>query len=73
MCTFDAKAGDEEFTFISYREPNLATTLDVYAGAADALLAAAGALEKDEKELATAIIGAVGDMDFALRYYSIYK
>jgi len=66
MCTFDAKAGDGVFTFISYRDPNLDKTLDVYDGAADALLAAAEALEKDEKELATAIIGTVGDMDGAL-------
>jgi len=66
MCTFDAKAGDGVFTFISYRDPNLSKTLDVYDGAGDALLQAADVLEKDEKELATAIIGAIGDMDGAL-------
>jgi len=66
MCTFDAKAGDGVFTFISYRDPNLDKTLDVYDGAGDALLAAADLLANDPKELATAIIGAVGDMDGAL-------
>ena len=66
MCTFDAKASDGVFTFISYRDPNLSKTLDVYDGAGDALLQAAEVLEKDEKELATAIIGAIGDMDGAL-------
>merc|ERR1719491_2651936 len=66
MCTFDAKAGDGVFTFISYRDPNLGKTLDVYDGAGDTLLAAADLLANDPKELATAIIGAVGDMDGAL-------
>jgi len=66
MCSFDAKSSDGIFTFVSYRDPNLDKTLDVYDGAGDALLAAAEMLERDEKELATAIIGAFGDMDGAL-------
>jgi len=69
MCTFDAKAGDGVFTFISYRDPNLDVTLDVYDKAADALLEAAKMLETEDvdgKELATCIIGAFGDMDGAL-------
>jgi len=66
MCSFSAKDNDGVFTFVSYRDPNLDQTLDVYDGAADALLEAAELLERDEKELATALIGAVGDMDGAL-------
>lgn len=69
MCTFDAKAADGVFTFISYRDPNLDVTLDVYDRAADALLEAAQMLETEDvdgKELSTTIIGAVGDMDGAL-------
>lgn len=66
FCTFDAGAGDGVFTFLSYRDPNLDKTLDVYDATADALLAAAEELEKKPEALATAIIGAVGDMDGAL-------
>ena len=65
-CSFDARRGDGIFTFSSYRDPNLAKTLDVYDATADALLAAAEHLENDADGLATAIIGAVGDMDGAL-------
>jgi Zn-dependent M16 (insulinase) family peptidase len=66
FCTFDAKAGDGLFTYLSYRDPNLDKTLDVYDATAEALLQAAAELEKDPDALATAIIGAVGDMDGAL-------
>lgn len=66
FCTFDSKAGDGVFTFLSYRDPNLDKTLDVYDATADALLEAAEELEKNPGALATAIIGAVGDMDGAL-------
>lgn len=69
MCTFDAKAGDGVFTFVSYRDPNLDVTLDVYDKASDALLESAHMLDTEDvdgKELATAIIGTVGDMDGAL-------
>ena len=41
-------------------------TIDVYDAAADALMEAADALEKDPSVLATAIIGQIGDMDGAL-------
>ena len=51
---------------MSYRDPNLSKTLDVYDAAADALMAAADELEKDSQALATAIIGTIGDMDGAL-------
>jgi len=66
MCAFNARGGDGIFTFISYRDPNLDKTLDVYDGAGDALLEAAEVLANDKKEMATAIIGAVGDLDGAL-------
>ena len=54
------------FSFLSYRDPNLDKTIDVYDAAADALMAAADALENDPEALATAIIGTIGDMDSAL-------
>jgi len=57
---------DGIFSFLSYRDPNLDKTLDVYDGAADALLASATDMESDKDALATAIIGAIGDMDGAL-------
>lgn len=66
FCTFDSKAGDGVFTYLSYRDPNLDKTLDVYDGTSDALLEAAEELEKNPDALATAIIGAMGDMDGAL-------
>jgi presequence protease len=64
MCTFAQGSGF--FGFLSYRDPNLSKTLDVYDAAADALMAAADELEKDSQALATAIIGTIGDMDGAL-------
>merc|ERR1712127_235303 len=57
---------DGVFSFLSYRDPNLADTIDVYDGASKALLASAADLENDPDALATAIIGAIGDMDGAL-------
>lgn len=64
MCTFAQGSGF--FGFLSYRDPNLAKTLDIYDAAADALMAAADELEQDPQALATAIIGTIGDMDGAL-------
>eukprot|EP00978_Attheya_sp_CCMP212_P002284 scaffold4708_cov55-Attheya_sp.AAC.1 len=64
FCTFSPTDGF--FSYLSYRDPNLAKTLDVYDNTGDALLAAAKELENDPEALATAIIGAVGDMDGAL-------
>ena len=66
FCTFNPMGGDGVFTFLSYRDPNLDKTLDVYDATADALLAAAEELEENPEALATAIIGAVGDLDGAL-------
>ena len=65
FCTFSPFSG--YFSFLSYRDPNLEKTIDVYDAAADALLEAADALEKDPDALATAIIGTIGDMDGALQ------
>lgn len=64
FCTFSPFSGF--FSFLSYRDPNLDKTIDVYDGAADALLAAADFLEEDPNALATAIIGTIGDKDGAL-------
>jgi len=57
---------DGLFSFLSYRDPNLAKTVDVYDGAGAALRQSATTLESDPDALATAIIGAIGDMDGAL-------
>ncbi len=62
FCTLGGKSGI--FTFLSYRDPNLAVTLDAYSAAADALLEQAEKLTPEQ--LQTAIIGTVGDMDGAL-------
>ena len=64
FCVFSPFSG--LFSFLSYRDPNLHKTIDVYDAAADALMEAADALEKDPQALATAIIGTIGDMDGAL-------
>lgn len=64
FCTFSPFSG--YFSFLSYRDPNLDKTIDVYDAAADALIAAADALENNPEALATAIIGTIGDMDGAL-------
>jgi len=64
FCQFEARNG--VFSFLSYRDPNLADTIDVYDGASKALLSSAKDMESDPEALATAIIGAIGDMDGAL-------
>ena len=64
FCVFSSFSG--MISFLSYRDPNLEKTLDVYDAAADAVMAAAEALENDPDALATAIIGTIGDMDGAL-------
>jgi len=63
FCSFDMKDGF--FSFLSYRDPNLASTLDVYDATADDLEKSAALLAQDEEALATAIIGTIGDMDSA--------
>ena len=64
FCQFQPRDG--VFSFLSYRDPNLAGTIDVYDGASAALLQSAEDMENDPEALATAIIGAIADMDGAL-------
>jgi hypothetical protein len=64
FCTFSPYSGF--FSFLSYRDPNLGKTIDVYDAAADAVAEAAKQLEEDKEALASAIIGTIGDMDGAL-------
>ena len=47
------------FSFLSYRDPNLLKTLDVYDGTVDFLRE----LELDGDTLAKTIIGTIGDVD----------
>lgn len=47
------------FSFLSYRDPNLLKTLDVYDGTADFLRG----LAMDDDALTKAIIGTIGDVD----------
>ncbi len=53
---FDLTAGN--FSFLSYRDPNLLKTLDAYDGAAAALRAPVGSVD-----LTRSIIGVIGDLD----------
>jgi presequence protease len=53
---FDLISGN--FAFLSYRDPNLVKTIDVYDGAAKALRAGIG-----EEDLVRSVIGVVGDLD----------
>lgn len=53
---FDLSSGN--FAFLSYRDPNLLKTLDVYDGASKALRAEIG-----ETDLVRSVIGVVGDLD----------
>ncbi|KAK4284677.1 hypothetical protein QN277_001475 [Acacia crassicarpa] len=57
FCDFDTHSG--VFSFLSYRDPNLLKTLDVYDGTGDFLRE----LEMDEDSLTKAIIGTIGDID----------
>lgn len=47
------------FSFLSYRDPNLLKTLDVYDGTGEFLRQ----LEMDDDALTKAIIGTIGDVD----------
>lgn len=55
-----SKNGDS--FFVSYRDPNLAKTLDVYSGAVDYLRNFTG----DERTMTQYLIGAIGDLDTPL-------
>ncbi|MDR2695796.1 MAG: peptidase M16, partial [Deltaproteobacteria bacterium] len=57
FCSFDRLSGI--LTLLSYRDPNIARTLDIYDGAADYLRT----LRLDTRELTRAIVGAIGDVD----------
>ncbi|CAK9315812.1 unnamed protein product [Citrullus colocynthis] len=57
FCDFDTHSG--VFSFLSYRDPNLLKTLDVYDGTVDFLRE----LDLDDDTLAKAIIGTIGDVD----------
>ena len=57
FATFSMAAG--AFTYLSYRDPNLANTLAVYDATADYLRG----LELDDDEITRAIIGAIGAID----------
>ena len=56
MCAF-GKTGD--CYFVSYRDPNLQKTIEVYKHAADAV----AVFEADERTMTQYVIGAIGDMD----------
>ncbi|XP_055815817.1 presequence protease 1, chloroplastic/mitochondrial [Solanum dulcamara] len=57
FCSFDSHSG--VFSFLSYRDPNLLKTLDVYDGTSNFLKE----LEMDDDALTKAIIGTIGDVD----------
>ena len=57
FAAFDRLTG--VFTLLSYRDPNIGRTLDVYNRAADYLRS----LQLDQRELTRAIVGAIGDVD----------
>ncbi|KAH6825949.1 presequence protease 1 [Perilla frutescens var. hirtella] len=57
FCDFDTHSG--VFSFLSYRDPNLLKTLDIYDGTSSFLRE----LELDDDALTKAIIGTIGDID----------
>jgi Zn-dependent M16 (insulinase) family peptidase len=64
FCTFAPDVGF--FSFLSYRDPNLGKTIDVYDATAAELLKSADDMANNQEALETAIIGTVGDMDNVL-------
>ncbi|KAL9238159.1 hypothetical protein vseg_012625 [Gypsophila vaccaria] len=57
FCDFDTHSG--VFSFLSYRDPNLLKTLDIYDETGNYLRG----LEMDNESIAKAIIGTIGDVD----------
>lgn len=57
FCDFDTHSG--VFSYLSYRDPNLLKTIEVYDGTANFLRE----LEMDDDSLTKAIIGTIGDVD----------
>jgi len=64
FCTFSPYSGF--FSFLSYRDPNLSKTLDIYDAAGDAVIAAGEQMRNDPDILSQTIIGTVGEMDGSL-------
>ena len=64
FCTFSPYSGF--FSYLSYRDPNLSKTLDVYDAAGDAVKAAAEQMRNDPEILSQTIIGTIGEMDGSL-------
>jgi len=64
FCTFSPFSGF--FSYLSYRDPNLSKTLDIYDAAGDAVMAAAEQMKNDPDMLSQAIIGTIGEMDGSL-------
>jgi len=60
FCVFDPRSGG--FSFLSYRDPNLVNTLDIY-DEAGAFFRNNEASRLTEEELTKSIIGTIGDMD----------
>ena len=66
FCDFDSHSG--MFTYLSYRDPNLLGTVDVYDGTGDFLRG----LEMDKDAMSKAIIGCIGDIDsYQVRYITL--
>lgn len=57
FCVFDQQSG--ALSFLSYRDPNLTQTLDIY----DQTVQFLQSIQLDEAELTRAIIGAIGEVD----------
>merc|ERR1712003_336811 len=64
FCTFSPFSGF--FSYLSYRDPNLSKTLDIYDAAGDAVIAAAEQMKNDPEMLSQTIIGTIGEMDGSL-------
>jgi len=64
FCTYSPFSGF--FSYLSYRDPNLAKTIDIYDAAGDAVIAAAEQMKNDPDMLSQAIIGTIGEMDGSL-------
>merc|ERR1711957_550877 len=64
FCTFSPFSGF--FSYLSYRDPNLSKTLDIYDAAGDAVIAAGEQMRNDPDILSQTIIGTVGEMDGSL-------
>lgn len=64
FCTYSPFSGF--FSYLSYRDPNLSKTIDIYDAAGDAVLAAAEQMKNDPELLSQAIIGTIGEIDGSL-------